>query len=79
MTKQNTKKATKKVHTNAPQAFAVGNHDGQILAAVPYTLEDFKNSLLVVSLAVNLVILVVWLLTVVSGTHASAVAQFILQ
>lgn len=79
MKKQNTKKATKKVTSKKMTAFAVGSHDGQIFTSVPYTLEDFKNSLLVVSLGINMIILVLWLLVAVSSDHAAAVARLILQ
>lgn len=79
MKKQNTKKATKKVASKRMTAFAVGSHEGQIFTSVPYTLEDFKNSLLVVSLGVNMVILVLWLLVAVSNDHAATVARLILR
>lgn len=59
------------------KAFQVGTHHEQILATVPYTAEDFKNSLLIVSVLVNLLVFTTWLVTQVSGTYAQAVASLI--
>lgn len=56
--KSKTKKTTQKIS----KAFAVGSHDGQIFAHVPYTQEDFKNSLLIVSVMINVAFLILWIL-----------------
>ncbi|MDO8335302.1 MAG: hypothetical protein Q7T74_00775 [Candidatus Saccharibacteria bacterium] len=72
------KSNTKKV-TNKSKAFAVGTHEGQIFASVPYTSEDFKNSLLIVSLLVNASIFILWILTQVHSDYALTVAQAIVQ
>jgi hypothetical protein len=71
-----------KIHTPTKnklisKAFPVGSHQGQIFASVPYTAEDFKNSLLIVSLAVNLFLFTLWLTTQVSQDYALAVARYI--
>lgn len=73
------KSNTKKVSTKNSKAFAVGSHDGQIFASVPYTQEDFKNSLLIVSLLVNASILILWILTQVHSAYALLIAQALVQ
>ena len=70
MVKSKTNKSAKK-----SKAFAVGSHEGQIFAHVPYTLEDFKNSVLVVSLAINVAFLILWILTQLDSDYAYQVAQ----
>ncbi len=75
--KSNTKKATKKTAT--AKAYAVGSREGLIFASVPYTLEDFKNALLIVSLLVNAAFLILWILTQIHTTYAMQVANSLLQ
>lgn len=73
------KAKTKKSTTNSTsKAFAVGTHEGQVFASVPYTLEDFKNSLLIVSLLVNFAVLILWLMTQVDTAYAYQVALILL-
>jgi hypothetical protein len=59
------------------KAFLVGSHEGQLFASVTYTSQDFKNSLLIVSVAINLFILTLWLTTQVSQDYALSLAQYI--
>ncbi len=73
------KSNTKKASTKTSKAFAVGSHEGQIFASVPYTQEDFKNSLLIVSLLVNASLLILWILTQVHSGYALQVAQALAQ
>lgn len=72
--KAKTKKATTK-----NQAFTVGSHEGQIFASVPYTLEDFKNALLIVSILVNVSIFIVWIMTQVHPEYAYYIAWSLVQ
>lgn len=72
--KSNNKKTTKKV-----QSFKVGTKENMILASVPYTFEDFKNSLLIVSVLINLFFLAGWLTIQVSQDYAYVVAQSLIQ
>ena len=73
------KQKTKTPKKSTKKPFEVGSHEGQVHVAVPYTYEDFKNSVLIVSLAVNSFFLIGWLTTQVSSTYAVAVAQAIVQ
>ncbi len=68
------KKSTKNSKVLA-KSFAVGTKPGQVFASVPYTSEDFKNSLLIVSLVANVFILTVWVTLQVSDEAASTIAQ----
>lgn len=80
MKKQTTKTTTKKNTTKSSavaSSYIVGSHNGQIFAQVPYTVDDFKNALLIVSLAVNVFLLALWLSTQVSQDYAVAIAQLI--
>lgn len=77
--KSNTKNTTKKTTKKTAQAYAVGSREGMIFASVPYTLEDFKNALLIVSLLVNAAVLILWILTQVHTAYAVAVADTLLQ
>jgi hypothetical protein len=81
MKKQTTHNTTKKTVTKTKKAtgtFAVGTRAGQIFAQVPYTSLDFKNSLLIVSLSINVFIFTLWLTTQVSNAYAFHVARYIL-
>jgi len=69
------KSKTKKTKKTAIKSFAVGTNPGQVFASVPYTSEDFKNSLLIVSLIVNAFVLTTWLTLQVSDQAALTVAQ----
>ncbi len=73
------KKVTTKTKKAVPKAksFAVGSHNGQIFAQVPYTAQDFKNSILIVSLSINMFLLTLWLTAQVSNAYAGAIARFI--
>ncbi len=62
---------------NTQRAFQVGTHDNQVVMTVPHTAEDFKNSLLIVSITANLFVFTTWLVTQVSGESAQALAVFI--
>ena len=73
--KSNTKKTTKKT----AKAYAVGSREGMIFASVPYTLEDFKNALLIVSVLINVTFLILWILTQVHTEYAVVVANSLLQ
>jgi hypothetical protein len=66
------KKTNKNKH-----AFQVGTHDQQVLVTVPHTAEDFKNSLLIVSVVLNIAVLTTWLVTQVNGESANAIATLI--
>lgn len=69
MTKANTKKSQK-----TSKAFAVGSHDGQVFASVPYTQEDLKNSILIVSVAINAVFLILWIMTQLNMSYTYQIA-----
>lgn len=74
--KSNTNKSKKSnTRTASKKGFAVGMNQGQVFASVPYTSEDFKNSLLIVSLIVNMFILTAWIVVQVNETYALTVAQ----
>ncbi len=80
MKKQTTKTTVKKTNiknATASASYIVGSHNGQIFAQVPYTVDDFKNALLIVSLSVNVFLLALWLSTQVSQDYAVAIAQLI--
>lgn len=72
--KSNIKNTNKK-----SKAFAVGSHDGQIFASVPYTQEDLKNSVLIVSVLVNLAFLILWILTQVQASYAYHIANALIR
>lgn len=74
--KVNNKKTTKKQEA---QSFKVGTKENVVLASVPYTFEDFKNSLLIVSILVNMFFLTGWLTIQVSQEYALVVAQSLVQ
>lgn len=76
--KQKIKKTTKKLTTKS-RAFAIGSHSGILMASVPYTQNDFKNSLLIVSVVVNTFLLTAWVSTLVSAEYAYTIAQAIVQ
>lgn len=69
----------KNVSKKTPKAFAVGTHEGLIFASVPYTLEDLKNAVLIVSLLINAALLILWIMTQVSSIYAGQVAQALVQ
>lgn len=73
------KSKTQKVTKKTSKAFAVGSHEGQIFASVPYTFEDFKNSILIVSLLVNAAVLILWILTQIHSDYALQVALAIVR
>ena len=75
--KNTNKKTTTKTVSRKIKTFAAGSREGQIFAQVPYTIHDFKNALLIVSLSVNIFLLTLWLVTEVNSTYAFHVAQFI--
>ena len=77
--KSKTKNSTKMKKTTTAKSFKVGTHEGQILASVPYTQEDLKNSILIVSLLVNLIVLILWIMTKTSTDYAYLVALSIVQ
>ncbi len=68
---------TKRYPFTTAKTFAVGSREGQIFAQVPYTVQDFKNSLLIVSLSINIFLLALWLTTQVSDAYAMSVARLI--
>lgn len=76
MKAKNKKTTTKKQES---QSFRVGTKENIVLASVPYTFEDFKNSLLIVSLLVNVFFLAGWLTIQVSQEYALVVAQSLIQ
>lgn len=69
----------KNISKKTPRAFAVGTHEGQIFASVPYTQEDLKNAVLAVSLLINAFLLILWITTQVSSIYAYQVAQALVQ
>lgn len=77
------KKTSKKVKKSFSEklrgdtVFHVGSRENVLMASVPYTSEDFKNSLLIVSLLINLFFLIGWLLAQVSTVYAVEIARFI--
>lgn len=75
--KQQTKTPKQTKTSKLTKAFPAGSHEGQLFASVTYTSQDFKNSLLIVSLAINLFILTLWLTTQVSQAYAVTLAQYI--
>jgi hypothetical protein len=82
-TKTHAPKATKKTVTKrypftTAKVFSVGSRDGQVFAQTPYTMHDFKNALLIVSVAINLFMLTLWLTTQVSQSYAVDLANFII-
>ena len=78
--KKNTKTRNKTLieKVRGEKVFHVGTRDGVLMASVPYTREDFKNSLLIVSVVVNLFFLITWLTTQVSADYALAIAKIII-
>ena len=72
-----TSKKTFSEKLRGDKVFHVGTREGVLMASVPYTREDFKNSLLIVSVGVNLFFLIGWLTTQVSSVYAGAIAQMI--
>ena len=74
-TKTRNKTLAEKVRGN--KVFHVGTREGVLMASVPYTQQDFKNSLLVVSVMVNLFFFIGWLMTQVSTDYAHAIATMI--
>lgn len=79
--KQNKKTTTKNNKTTRAQATAsaVGSRKDVILASLPYSQNDFKNSLLIVSLMVNAFFLSAWLTTLVSADFAYVIGRAIAQ
>ncbi len=73
------KSKTKNSTNKKSKAFAVGSHDGQVFASVPYTQEDLKNALLILSLLVNAIFLILWVLTQLRYDYAYLIALAILQ
>lgn len=73
MVKAKTNKTTKK-----SQAFAVGTHEGQVFASVPYTQEDLKNALLIVSLTINAAFLILYILTQIDSSYTYQIALSLL-
>ncbi len=61
------------------KAFSVGSHEGQIFASVPYTQEDLKNSVLIISVLINIAFLILWVLTQIRTDYAYQVAVALLQ
>ncbi len=73
--KSKTKNSTKKTS----KAFAVGSHEGQVFASVPYTQEDLKNSILILSILINVAFLILWVLTQLRADYAYQIALAIVQ
>lgn len=74
MVKAKTNKTTQK-----SKNFVLGTREGQIFASVPYTQEDFKNSILIFSVLLNVALLIVWVLTQLRSDYAYTIALAILQ
>lgn len=73
------KSKTKNITKKTSKAFAVGSHEGQIFASVPYTQEDLKNSILIISVLINISLLILWVLTQLRADYAYQVALTIVQ
>lgn len=71
-------KTIKKNSKKTNKAFQVGTRENVVLASVPYTAEDFKNSLLIVSLLVNAFVFTTWITVQVSSDFASTAAYLVL-
>lgn len=75
--KTKTSKKSLTARIRGDKVFHVGTRDGVLMASVPYTQEDFKNSLLIVSVVINLFFLITWLTTQVNAEYAVAIAKII--
>lgn len=68
-------KTTTKTTTIRSQAFPVGTRENLIFASIPYTENDFKNSLLIVSVLINIFLLIAWISVQVDSGFANTIAQ----